>query len=94
MAHFAELDKSNNVLRVIVIHNQDCQDESGNERETVGQLYCKLLFGENSRWLQTSYNGTFRGKYAGIGDMYDDNIDEFVTPASPGIIEQVIKIEE
>jgi hypothetical protein len=94
MAHFAELDENNNVLRVIVIHNQDCQDESGNEMETVGQFYCKLLFGENSRWLQTSYNGKFRGKYAGIGDIYDDSINEFVTPVSHGIIGQFITIEE
>jgi hypothetical protein len=94
MAHFAELDKNNNVLRVIVIHNQDCQDESGSESEATGQFYCKLLFGENSRWVQTSYNKNFRGKYAGIGDMYDDSIDEFVTPVSPGIMGKFIKIEE
>jgi hypothetical protein len=94
MAHFAELDAGNKVLRVIVVNNQDCQDEFGNEKEDVGQFYCKLLFGENSRWLQTSYNGKFRGKYAGIGDIYDDSIDEFVTPVSHGIIEQFITIEE
>jgi hypothetical protein len=82
MAHFAELDASDKVLRVIVVNNQDCQDEFGNEQEAVGQLFCRTLFGEGSRWMQTSYNGNIRGKYAGIGDIYDSALNEFVTPIS------------
>jgi hypothetical protein len=34
-------------------------------------------------WKQTSYNNNFRGKYAGIGDIYDAELDEFVTPTPP-----------
>jgi hypothetical protein len=28
-------------------------------------------------WIQTSYNGNIRGKYAGIGDIYDPVDDVF-----------------
>jgi hypothetical protein len=90
MAHFAELDASNKVLRVIVVNNQDCQDEFGNEQEVVGQLFCRTLFGESSRWVQTSYSGSIRGKYAGIGDIYDSGLDEFATPVSA---DQIADIE-
>ena len=34
-------------------------------------------------WLQTSYNGNFRGTYAGLGYLYDPTIDEFVPPTPP-----------
>ena len=78
MAHFAELDGNNIVLRVIVVANDDCLDQNGVENESIGALFChKLLDG---RWIQTSYNGNIRGKYAGIGDIYDANADVFISP--------------
>lgn len=80
MAHFAELDSNNKVLRVIVVGNDDCKTPDGNESEEVGIAFCKSLFGENSRWVQTSYNSTIRGKYAGIGDTYDAENDTFIAP--------------
>ena len=33
MAHFAELDENNTVLQVIVVHNNELLDTSGNESE-------------------------------------------------------------
>ena len=80
MAHFAELDADNKVLRVIVVGNPDCLDENGNESEAVGIAFCQSLFGAGTRWMQTSYNGTMRGKHAGIGDTYDATSDAFVSP--------------
>jgi hypothetical protein len=80
MAHFAELDQSNVVTRVIVVGNPDCLDASGQESEAVGIAFCQSLFGPASRWIQTSYNANFRGKYAGIGDTYDNQTDAFVAP--------------
>lgn len=81
MAHFAELDDTNTVLRVIVVANDDCLDQDGNENEAIGALFCHRLLG--GRWVQTSYNGRIRGKYAGIGDLYDPVADEFVSPPIP-----------
>lgn len=75
MAHFAEIDEYGYVKRVIVVANEDTADESGNEDEAIGAAFCNNIFG--GRWVQTSYNGNFRGKYAGIGDFYDEQEDIF-----------------
>jgi hypothetical protein len=80
MAHFAELDSSNNVIRVIVVGNPDCLDDAGNESEAVGIAFCQQLFGADTRWLQTSYNGNIRKRYAGIGYTYDPTLDAFIPP--------------
>lgn len=80
MAHFAEIDSNNVVLRVVVVDNKDTADANGVEKEHIGAAYLERLLG--GTWKQTSYNGNMRGKYAGIGDVYDPVKDEFVTPAS------------
>lgn len=80
MAHFAELDDNNQVLRVIVVRNEDCLDSNQNECEQVGIDYCKSLFGDATKWIQTSYNSNIRNKYAGIGDIYREDLDVFVSP--------------
>ncbi len=69
MAHFAQLDENNVVLQVIVVHNNDCLDENGNESEAVGVAFCQSLLDGN--WKQTSYNGNMRKNYAGIGYTWD-----------------------
>ncbi len=77
MAHFAEI-KDGKVLRVIVVANKDILDSDGKESEVIGQVFCnKLLGGE---WVQTSYNGTIRKNYAGIGFTYDKERDAFIPP--------------
>jgi hypothetical protein len=78
MAHFAELDENNMVLRVIVVHNNDCLDANGDESEAVGVAFCQNLLGGN--WKQTSYNGNIRKHYAGIGYTYDASRDAFIPP--------------
>jgi hypothetical protein len=78
MAHFAQLDDDNVVLQVIVVHNNDCLDENGNESEAVGVAFCQSLLGSN--WKQTSYNGNMRKNYAGIGYTYDTGRDAFIAP--------------
>lgn len=80
MAHFAELDSNNVVKRVIVVGNPDCLDEEGNESEEVGIAFCRSIISPDSTWVQTSYNGNMRGKYAAIGDTYDEVQDVFVSP--------------
>ena len=78
MAHFAELGEDNIVLRVIVVHNNDCKDENGNESEAVGAEFCRNHFG--GTWKQTSYNNNIRARYAGIGYTYNSSLDAFIAP--------------
>lgn len=69
MAHFAEIDSTNTVLRVIVV---------ADEHEANGAEWCHNLLG--GTWVQTSYNGRIRKQYAGIGFTYDADADVFVAP--------------
>jgi hypothetical protein len=68
MAHWAELDENNIVVRVTVGDNND-PDEG----------YQWLIDNLGGRWIKTSYNATIRGKFAGIGDYYDEDLDQFVS---------------
>lgn len=81
MAHFAELDSNNKVLRTIVVADAECLDVNGIESEDMGVKFCQQLFGENTVWKQTSYNANFRKKYAGIGFTYDLELDAFIPPS-------------
>lgn len=69
MAHFAEIDSDNIVLRVLVV--PDDQEHRGEEF-----LRDDLQLG--GRWIQTSYNHRIRKQYAGIGYKYDPVADVFV----------------
>ena len=64
MAHFAQLDETNIVTQVIVVHNNELLD-NGVESEAKGVAFCQSLFG--GTWVQTSYNGNIRKNFAGIG---------------------------
>ena len=78
MAHFAEIDPDNNrVRRVCVVGNADCGGGDFPESEPIGQAFIASI-GLAGEWKQTSYNGNFRGKYAGIGDTYDAVNDVFI----------------
>jgi hypothetical protein len=79
MAHFAQLDDNNIVTQVIVVANDELLLD-GVESEVKGILFCKSLFGEDTKWKQTSYNGNFRKNYAGIGYTYDASNDYFYAP--------------
>lgn len=77
MAHFARLDENNNVIQVIVVDNKALLDENGQENEELGIKFCQQLLGENTRWVQTSYNSSFRNRFAGTGSYYDPVRDVF-----------------
>lgn len=97
MAHFAQLDENNVVVQVIVINNSELltqkivtTDEgyinvSTVESEQKGIEFCKSLHGAETNWVQTSYNGSFRGKYAAIGDTYENGA--FVAPVVEAPVE-------
>lgn len=80
MAHFAQINNSGIVLNVVVIANEDILDDNGVESEAVGIEFCKSLFGEATDWVQTSYNGNFRKRFAGVGYKYDKHYDAFIPP--------------
>jgi hypothetical protein len=80
MAHFAQIDINNIVINIIVIHNNELLDQQGNEIEQKGINFCKTLFGQDTKWIQTSYNTSIRKNYAGIGYTYDETLDAFVPP--------------
>lgn len=77
MAHFAELDENSIVQRVIVI-SDDVTYENNEEIEQRGINFCKSLYGEDTIWVQTSYNNNFRKQYASIGSTYDASNDVFI----------------
>ena len=82
MAHFAEIDENNIVLRVVVIPD---------EEEHRGQEYLAEDMQLGGTWLKTSYNtrfgehtlgGTpFRKNFAAPGDRYDPDLDAFIVQA-------------
>jgi len=88
MAHFAEIDDNNIVLRVVNVNDADTQDEHGVEDEAIGRSFLSNTYGGN--WIQTSYNtrggvhllgGTpLRKNYAGLGYTYSKELDAFIPP--------------
>lgn len=98
MAHYAELDDNNIVLRVIVVRTQDTLDKNGNESEEVANTFLHAN-GITGRFIRTSYNTrgnvhyiadshepsgqlAFRKNYAGTGMTYDATRDAFI-PEKP-----------
>ena len=77
MAHFAEIDADNKVLRVIVVNDVDNADENGVEVEAIGRQFCADLVG--GTWIQTSYNHNIRRRFIGAGGTYDPDNDVFLT---------------
>ena len=69
MAHFAELDDNNIVIRVLVTDNN-----------APNEGYDWLVDNLGGTWIQTSYNATIRFNYAGIGFTYDSELDAFIAP--------------
>lgn len=80
MGYFAKIDKNGVVLQVISINNSVLNEPylSFPETEKHGQQFINNVLGLSGTWLQTSYNASFRGKYAGIDDIWDGN--NFITP--------------
>lgn len=80
MANFAELDENNIVIRVIVVGNDSINNLPFPASNSVGQKFCQSIFGKDTRWEQTSYNGSFRNCYAGIGYIFDEKLNVFIPP--------------
>ncbi len=82
MAHFAELNNSNEVLRVVVISNEDV-NANGGDYSTEAETFVSTIVPHSSggnQWKQTSYNGNARKQYAGIGDTFNASKNKFIKP--------------
>lgn len=71
MAHWAEIDENNKVIRVLVGDNNDPAGDEG---------YQWLIDNLGGTWIKTSYNSKIRGTYAGIGYLYNEEEDIFIAP--------------
>lgn len=77
MAHFAELNNHNNVIRIVVVDNEILL-ENNVENEQKGIQYLTNLLG--GRWIQSSYNAQFRKNAAFPGCTYNIELDAFIVP--------------
>jgi hypothetical protein len=82
MAHFAEINSNNIVLRVVVGCNLDIANNGGEQSEQAAENFKTVcsLSNEGVKWVQTSYNNNFRKQYAGIGYTFDSTKNKFITP--------------
>ena len=82
MAHFAEIDSNNRVLRVLVADNADVDANGGDQSESAAEHFKTIapLSVNGVKWVQTSYNSNFRNTYAGKGFIYDETNDVFIAP--------------
>lgn len=71
MSHWAEIDESNTVVRVLVCDNNDPNGDEG---------YKWLVENIGGTWIKTSYNNKIRKQFASIGYMYDYDNDVFICP--------------
>jgi hypothetical protein len=79
MAHFALLDENNKVLNVAVVSDAKLIgfDEPVSQEIIDNRTFLRDVPG---RWVQTSYSGSFRKNFAGIGFTYDEQRDAFMPP--------------
>lgn len=77
MAHFAKLDDNNIVIEVNAVNN-DVLDPNNEEQSGIDFLIA--WSGGHTKWVQTSFNGSIRFNYAGIGFLYDAENDAFIAP--------------
>jgi hypothetical protein len=80
MAYFAEIDEDGTVLQVIAVSNNDAPDPAPTNSEAIGQAFIANVLGLPGEWRQTSFNHSFRKRFAGIGWRYDADADVFIDP--------------
>lgn len=76
MAHWAEIDENNIVLRVLVGDNEDPNGDEG---------YQWLIDNLGGNWIKTSYNGNIRKNFANVNYVYDETRDAFIPPKPNGV---------
>lgn len=64
MAHYAKIE--NNIVTQVIVAEQEFIDSGA--------------VGDPATWIQTSYNGSIRRRFAGIGYTYNIDLDAFIPP--------------
>ena len=80
MAYFAQIDNDGTVLQVISVSNDDAPDPAPEHSEPLGQAFISNVLGLPGTWVQTSWSGSIRKQFAGIGWRYDAEAEVFVAP--------------
>lgn len=86
MAHYALLDSSNIVVKVITgVNESETQIDTdgtvvGGSAEAWEAFYAAQPWHEGLTCKRTSYNNNIRKQYAGIGYSYDAAADVFIAP--------------
>ena len=85
MAHYAFLNPENIVVKVITgVDETETQMDNGVEvggsAEAWEAFYAAQPWHEGLTCKRTSYNGTIRKQYAGVGFTYDSSADVFIAP--------------
>ena len=93
MAHFARLDENNIVISVHPIDNSNCIDADGNENESIGVSYCKSFYGNDTNWIQVSYNDNKHNHYPGIGQQYV-NVDRLSSYSISGYPDGIFTVAQ
>ena len=97
MAHYAIIEnEQNKVIEIRTGVNETTTQidadgtEVGGSTEAWEAFYTAQLANPHLFVLRCSYHGNMRGKYPAIGDTYDADLDEFVSP----YVEPVEPIDE
>lgn len=80
MIRFLELDETNTVINAVHIGAEIITDENGNVNEQMGIDHMLINHGQGRRWIMSTDEGNFRGHFGFIGDVYDENLDIFISP--------------
>ena len=80
MAYFAQIDDAGIVLQVISVSNSNAPDPAPVNSEPIGQAFIADTLGLSGVWVQPSFSGSFRRRFAGIGWRYDNARDAFIEP--------------
>ena len=78
MAPFTQINADNVVTQVIVVSDNDCGGGEYPASDPIGAAFCNKFLG--GTWKQTSYNNNFRKRYAGIGYVFNEELDAFISP--------------
>jgi len=84
MAYFAKLE-NNIVTQVISVSNDVCGEPTLDFPDTcaAGRAFIANTLKLKGTWKQTSFNSSFRGRFAGLGYEYSSELDEFIAPVEP-----------
>ena len=93
MAHFAKINDDNVVIDINAVNNQEVsitktEEDNGLitittvESERKGVEFLTAWSGGHTKWRQTSYNNSFRNRYAGLGYFYDAETETFIDPGT------------